>query len=219
MRNLYLLLVVISSMMAYSSCAQKNKPEMKNAKVNKDLSKLSQATFASGCFWHEEALFESVRGVQEAISGYAGGTTDSPTYERVEAGNTGHAETVNVYYDSTEVSYETLLKIYFASQDPTSADGQAPDFGTQYRSIIFYRNNDEKSKIEKYISQLNASEKYSKPIAVQIMSFTKFWPAERYHQDYIKHNPFGGYVQNVSIPEIKDFQKAYPELIKPDHIF
>ena len=201
-----------------SSCAQKTKSQQSNSS-KKDLSKYSQATFAAGCFWHEEALFESVKGVQEAISGYAGGKTKNPTYEEMETGTTGHAETVNVYYDSSVITYPTLLKIYFAAQDPTSVNGQAPDFGTQYRSILFYRNNTEKLLAENYIKQLTASGKYKKPIAVQVVPFTKLWQAEDYHQDFIQHNPDQGYVQAVSIPEIKKFQKEYPQLIKKDHIF
>ncbi len=201
-----------------SSCAQKTKNQQNNSS-KRDLSKYSQATFAAGCFWHEEALFESVKGVQEAISGYAGGNTKNPTYEEMETGTTGHAETVNVYYDSSVITYPTLLKIYFAAQDPTSVNGQAPDFGTQYRSILFYRNNSEKLLAENYIKQLTASGKYKKPIAVQVVPFTKLWQAEDYHQDFIQHNPDQGYVQAVSIPEIKKFQKEYPQLIKKDHIF
>jgi peptide-methionine (S)-S-oxide reductase len=179
----------------------------------------SVATFAAGCFWHEEALFESVKGVKEAVSGYAGGTTSNPTYEMVETGNTGHAESVDVYYDPKTVSYETLVKVFFAGQDPTQVNGQGPDHGTQYRSIAFYRNNDEKNVVENQMKELAASGKYNKPIATQVMPFTKFWEAEDYHQNYIEHNPNSGYVQNVSIPEIQEFQKQYPQLVKPDHIF
>ena len=185
----------------------------------KDLSKYSKATFAAGCFWHEEALFESVKGVAEAVSGYAGGTSQNPSYESVETGNTGHAETVMVYYDPSVISYATLLKVYFAGQNPVQVNGQGPDLGPQYRSIAFYSNESEKKQIEDYIKQMNASGKYKAPIAAQVMPFSKFWVAEDYHQDYIAHNPDGGYVQNVSIPEIKHFQKEYPELVKPDHKF
>lgn len=201
-----------------SSCAQKAKKQQSNS-AKTDLSKYSQATFAAGCFWHEEALFESVKGVQEAISGYAGGNTKSPSYESLETGNTGHAETVNVYYDSSVITYPTLLKVYFAAQDPTATNGQAPDFGSQYRSLLFYRNNIEKQLAENYIRQLNASGKYKKPIAVQVVPFTKFWEAESYHQDFIQHNPDQGYVNAVSIPEIRKFQKEYPQLIKPGHVY
>ena len=202
----------------FSLYAQKTKvPQVNNGK--KDLSKYSVATFAAGCFWHEEALFESVKGVQEAISGYAGGNTKNPSYESLETGNTGHAETVNVYYDSSVITYPMLLKVYFAGQDPTSLNGQAPDFGSQYRSLLFYRNSIEKQLAENYMKQLNASGKYKKPISVQSVPFVKFWQAEDYHQDFIQHNPDQGYVNAVSVPEIKKFQKQYPQLIKKDHIY
>ena len=199
------------------ACGQKNKTHANNQKV--DLSKYSQATFAAGCFWHEEAMFESIKGVKEAVSGYAGGKTANPTYEELETGNTGHAETVNVYYDSSVIAFPTLLKIYFAGQNPTQVNGQGPDTGTQYRSIVFYRNNAEKKMIEDYIKGMTASGKYKSPIAAQVLPFTKFWEAEGYHQNYIENNPDGGYVQGFSIPEIRKVQKEFPQLIKPDHIF
>ena len=211
----YLVFVLVIT--SVGACAQKSK---QNAITqHKDLSKFSQATFASGCFWHEEALFESVKGVQEAISGYAGGKTANPSYEDIETGNTGHAETVNVYYDSSKITYPMLLKVFFAGQDPTQVNGQGPDMGTQYRSIVFYRNPTEKLLAEKYIALLTSSHKYSRPIAAQLLPYTKFWQAEDYHQDYISHNPDGGYVQNVSIPEIRKFQKQYPDMVKPGHTF
>jgi len=212
--------VFLFSMITFIACAQNN-----NAKSSSDHLSSSQlknyrvATFAAGCFWHEEALFESVKGVKEAISGYAGGTTSNPTYEDVETGNTGHAETVNVYYDPKEISFETLVKVYFAGQDPTQVNGQGPDHGTQYRSIAFYRTSEEKTIIDNQIKTLTASGKYNKPIATQVMQYSKFWQAEDYHQNYIEHNPNSSYVQYVSIPEIKDFQKQYPQLVKSGRIF
>src|SRR4051812_13988317 len=160
---LFFLLMII----AFASCAQKTKKQDAERKLSaKELSKYSQATFAAGCFWHEEALFESIKGVKEAVSGYAGGTTKNPTYEVVETGTTGHAESVNVYYDPAEVSYATLLKVYFIGQDPTQVNGQGPDEGTQYRSIAFYRNNDEKQLIENYIKSIQPQ--YKMPIAAEV---------------------------------------------------
>ena len=203
----------------FVSCAQQTSKEKIENNSKKDLSKLSHVTFAAGCFWHEEALFESVKGVEEAISGYAGGTAKNPNYEMVENGSTGYAESITVYYDPSKISYETLLKVYFAGQDPTQTNGQSPDFGSQYRSIAFYENNSEKTQIENYIKQLNASEKYDAQIAVQVMPLTKFWTAENYHQNYVANNPDSRYVENVSIPEIKKFEKEYPQLIKPGHFF
>ena len=218
MRSLRTILFGTAMLIALSSCAQKTKKQQAGAPKT-DLSKYSQATFAAGCFWHEEAMFESIKGVQEAVSGYAGGTLKNPTYENHGEGATSHAETVNVYYDSSVITYPTLLKIYFSGQDPTATNGQHPDYGPQYRSILFYRNNTEKLLAENYIRQLNSSKKYNRPIAVQVVPFTKFWEAENYHQDYIQHNPNQGYVQSVSIPEIKKVQKEYPQLVKAGHMF
>jgi len=203
------------ALVSLSACGQKAKNILIEKKLSaKELSKYSVATFAAGCFWHEEALFESIKGVKEAVSGYAGGKTSNPTYESIETGNTGHTETVNVYYDPSVVDYSTLLKIYFAGQDPTQVNGQGPDRGTQYRSVLFYRKASEKQLAEQYMQQLQKSGKYKKPLAVQIMQLTKFWEAEGYHQDYIQHNPNSGYVQMVSIPEIKHVQGNYPALVK-----
>lgn len=209
--------IVLFTIIAFCACAQSTKTVTGQHVPESQLKNYSVATFAAGCFWHEEALFESVKGVKEAVSGYAGGKTSNPTYESLETGETGHAETVNVYYDPKAVSYETLVKVFFAGQDPTQVNGQGPDHGTQYRSIAFYHNNAEKATIEKEMKSITG--KYKKPIATQVMPFTKFWLAEDYHQNYIEHNPNSGYVQYVSIPEIKDFQKAYPQLVKSDHVF
>ncbi|HEX8676290.1 MAG TPA: peptide-methionine (S)-S-oxide reductase MsrA [Segetibacter sp.] len=220
MKNVSLLLLSVLTIITITSCAQRTRKQTSEPHLGtKELSKYSQATFAAGCFWHEEALFESIKGVKEAVSGYAGGTTNNPSYESLETGTTGHAETVNVYYDSSVITYPELLKIYFSGQDPTQVNGQGPDHGTQYRSIVFYRNDKEKQLAQDDIKSMQASGKYDKPIAVQVMPFTKFWQAEDYHQNYIDHNPGSGYVQMVSIPEIKKLQKEYPKLIKPDHIY
>ena len=209
---------LITSLTACSQTPKKIKSVKQNLS-NKELAKYSQATFAAGCFWHEEALFESVKGVKEVISGYAGGQTSNPTYETIESGNTGHAETVNVYYDPAIVDYATLVKIYFAGQDPTEVNGQGADRGTQYRSVLFYRSSTEKQLAETYMKDLKQSGKYKKPLAVQVMQLSRFWKAEGYHQDYIINNPGSGYVNMVSIPEIKRTQKEFKSLIKPDQFF
>lgn len=218
MKKILIVFVSAFMMIALFSCAQKvNKTQQEKKLAIVDLSKLSQATFASGCFWCMEGVYESVKGVQEVVSGYAGGKEPNPTYEKVGSHTTGHAETVQVYYDSTIVSYATLLKVYFASQDPTQVNGQGPDNGESYRSIIFYRTPKEKLEAEKYIAEVQKN--YTEPIAAQLVPFEKFWEAEDYHQDYIQHNPDVPYVRGESIPRIKRFQKQLPELIKPDHKF
>ncbi len=218
------ILAVILSTVAIS-CVN-SKSESREAKVapvadtvSQDLSKYSRAYFASGCFWCVEAVFESVKGVKEVVSGYSGGKEANPTYEQVGGGSTGHAESIEVYYDPAEVSYVTLLKVYFASQNPTQVNGQGPDHGRQYRSIIFYTNAGEKKEAENYKSKLNATKEYNAPIAAEIVAFEKFWKAEGYHQNYVVNNPNVGYVQFESIPRIKRFQSKYPDLIKPGHKF
>lgn len=167
----------------------------------------SVATFAQGCFWHTEIVFQSLKGVRDAVSGYAGGKTKDPSYEQVSTGQTGHAESVQVYYDSTIISFETLVKVYFASMDPTTLNRQGNDVGTEYRSIAFYRNQREKNIIEEAIRNLNNSKKYRNPVVTEVKAFTQFYPAETYHQEYIYHHPQNPYVKNVSLPEYLEFRK------------
>ncbi|MEH0153877.1 peptide-methionine (S)-S-oxide reductase MsrA [Limibacter armeniacum] len=180
-----------------------------------DLSKYKRAYFASGCFWCVEAIYESLKGVHEAVSGYAGGEKANPTYREVGSGETGHAEAVEVYYDPSIVSFETLVQVFYASQDPTTV-GQNPDFGKQYRSIIFYQNDEEKKIAEKAKNALAASGQYDKPIVTEITALKKFYPAEEYHQNYEKLHPNEPYVENVSIPRLKAFQAKHPELLKDE---
>ncbi len=198
---------------SFTSCAQQKK-QSAVLTTSENLTNYSKATFASGCFWCVEAAFESVKGVKEAVSGYSGGAEKNPTYQEVGGGSTGHAEAVEVYYDPKVVSYETLLKVYFGSMDPTQVNGQGPDRGKQYRSIVFYRTGNEKTAVENSIKELNATGKYKSPISVEVMPLTKFWEAEGYHQNYVKNNPNVPYVRGESVPRIKRFQAQYPELIK-----
>ena len=205
---------LLFSVFIFSMCsaeAQKDKQ-----KTKKDLSEYSVAYFASGCFWCVEAVFESVKGVEEAVSGYSGGTEQNPTYKQVSAGKTGHTESVKVFYDPKIISYNTLLKVFYGSHNPTTVDGQHPDYGKQYRSAIFYTTEDERLSIENYIKQLESSRKYDEPIATEVLKFKKFWDAEDYHQNYEKLNPNQPYVKNVSVPRLKKFQNAHNELLKND---
>ena len=175
---------------------------------------LKKAYFASGCFWCVEAVFESVKGVKEAISGYSGGHTKNPTYKESNTGTTGHAEAVEVIYDPSVVDFATLTDVYFGSMDPTQKNGQGPDIGSQYRSIIFYQNEEQKKIIQKKMEQLKS--KYSEPIAVEVLPFQKFWKAEEYHQNYERRNPNDPYIRNVSIPRIQRFKRKFPHLLKED---
>lgn len=176
---------------------------------------LARAYFASGCFWCVEAAYESVKGVKEAISGYSGGHTENPTYEATNTGTTGHAESVEIIYDPEVVTFATLVDVYFASQDVTQVNGQGVDKGPQYRSIIFYQNDDQKKIIDEKIAALN-KKIAPKEVAAEVYPFQKFWLGEAYHQDYEKNNPDNPYIQGVSIPRLKKFQEKLPEVIKAD---
>lgn len=181
-----------------------------------NLSEYKTAYFASGCFWCVEAIFESVKGVKEAVSGYAGGTELNPTYEQVARGKTSHAETVKVYYNPKILDFATLVAVFFGSHDPTTLNRQGPDRGPQYRSIAFYQNKTEKAIIEAYIELLEKQKVYKKPIVTEVKPIKKFWKAEEYHQDFEKKNPNNPYIKSVSIPRLKAFKKRYPDLLKEE---
>jgi len=172
-----------------------------------------KAYFASGCFWCVEAIYESVYGVEEAISGYSGGHTKNPTYESTNTGTTGHAETVEVIYNPKKVSFSTLVDVYFASQNITQVNGQGPDIGSQYRSIIFYQNAIEKQIIDSKIKAINDT-LGNKKVAAQVFPFEKFWIAEAYHQNYEANNPTHPYILNVSIPRLNRFKEKMPNTLK-----
>lgn len=195
-----------------------NPAAVKTKMVNsEDLRSASRAYFASGCFWCVEAIYESVQGVSEAVSGYSGGVVKNPTYQQIGTGQLKHAEAVEVFYDPKVVSFETLVKVFFGSHDPTSYHRQGPDRGPQYRSIAFYQSEEEKKIIEKYIDQINESGAYSEKVVTEVVPFEKFWIAEDYHQDYERLNPNNPYVQQVSIPRLNRFKAKFPELLKKDH--
>lgn len=174
----------------------------------------SIATFAGGCFWCEEAIFESIKGVSEVVSGYSGGKEENPEYEYVSSGRTGHAESFQIHYDASKISFADLVRVYYASIDPTQFEGQGPDRGRQYRSIAFYNNEAEKKIITDYQQMLAGSGRFSKPIVVQILPFEKFWAAEEYHQDYVKNNPENPYVQHESLPRKKRTLEQVKDLLK-----
>jgi peptide-methionine (S)-S-oxide reductase len=198
--------------LVFSSCGQtqaKNKSQTIPTGSTKKSVNEAVATFAEGCFWHTEIVFQSLEGVRDAVSGYAGGTNKNPDYESVSSEGTGHAESVQVYYDPSKISFETLVKAFFASHDPTTLNRQGNDVGSQYRSIAFYQNEKEKQIIQKEIDQLAASKKYKNKIVTEIKPLIKFHPAEKYHQEYIHHHPENPYVKNVSIPDFLKFKKEF----------
>ena len=164
------------------------------------------AYFASGCFWCVEAIFESVEGVEEAVSGYAAGHTKNPTYREIGTGRTGHTETVAVYYNPKKISFKDLVTVFYDSHDPTTVNGQYPDFGTQYRSIAFYKTAEEKSIVTNMIAKLN-KEIYEGNIVTEVKKHTVFYKAEDYHQDYERLHPNQGYIRGVSVPRLNRFKK------------
>ena len=181
------------------------------AKMNQNLDSLQTAYFASGCFWCVEAIFESVKGVQEAESGYTGGASKNPTYEEICTGRSGHAESVKVYYDSSIVSYETLVEVFFNSHDPSTLNRQGPDAGTQYRSAIFYQTKEEKEIANAAIKELRAN---GTKVTTEVTPLDVFWIAEDYHQDYERNHPNQSYVRMVSIPRLNAFKAKMPGVLK-----
>jgi len=177
--------------------------------------KTETAVFAGGCFWGIQAVFQHMKGVASATSGYAGGWTDRPSYEMVSSGTTGHAESVRVTYDPSQVSYATLLKVFFSiAHDPTTLNRQGPDVGTQYRSAIFYMNADQKQQADAYVKQLNEAHVFPKPIVTQIVAYKAFFPAEDYHQDYAENHPGDPYIVINDAPKVANLKKHYPDLYR-----
>ncbi len=173
------------------------------------------AVLAGGCFWCTEAVFEHVIGVKQVISGYAGGTKETAHYEIVSSGRTDHAESIQVTFDPAKVSYGTLLKVFFGvAHDPTTKDRQGPDWGKQYRSEIFYANEDQKRVAEAYIKQLDEAGVFKKPIVTQVAPLKAFYPAEDYHQDFVAHHPGHPYVVVNSIPKLHKLEKTFPDLYR-----
>ena len=176
---------------------------------------LAMATFAGGCFWAQEEAFEQIKGVKQVVSGYAGGTKAKPTYEEVAAQNTGHTETVQIYYDPKVVSYQKLADIFFtASHDPTQLNRQGNDVGPEYRSAAFYRTPEEKQVLESTIARVNAAKEYSGKIVTQVLPFQKFWPAEDYHQGYYRLHPENPYITNVSAQKVEHVQRVFAKDLK-----
>ncbi len=217
MKTITLILFIITLQTCISSSIPTNSSKVIWIPNNKEKEGMKKAYFASGCFWCVEAIYESVKGVSQVYSGYAGGFTKNPNYNQIGTGRTGHAEAVEVIYNPRVVSFETLLQIFFGSHDPTTPNRQGPDYGSQYRSIAFYTSIEERIIIQDYIQILEKGEYFSKEIITEIKPLEKFYYAEEYHQDYEKKNPNNPYVKQVSIPRLQRFKKQYPELLKETH--
>ena len=174
-----------------------------------------EAYFASGCFWCVESIYESLIGVEKVESGYSGGNTKNPSYYTVLTGRTGHAESIKVYYDADQISFNELVKVFFGSHDPTTLNRQGPDRGTHYRSIAFFSTELEKKIINEEINRLLKNKTYPK-IVTEVKRFEKFYIAEDYHQDYKENNPNNSYIWNVSVPRINKFKSKFSDILKKD---
>ena len=210
---------VLVTIVTLFSCAQKQ-----NAKKtsNKDMTTTTNtgntatdtATFGTGCFWCTEAIFQELEGVIKSTSGYSGGNVANPSYREVCTGNTGHAEVIQVVYDPKKITYDELLEVFWKTHDPTTLNRQGADVGTQYRSVIFYHNNEQKEKAEKYKVELNKSGAFNDPIVTEISPYTKFYAAENYHQDYYNQNGGEPYCNMVIRPKVEKFEKVFKSKLK-----
>jgi peptide-methionine (S)-S-oxide reductase len=213
--RLSILLITIISTVASCQARTDNSSNMLSTELNPIQTGLDTATLAGGCFWCIEAALEQIKGVKEVVSGYSGGEAKTADYRTVSSGRTKHAEAVQVYYDPSIISYETLLRIFFTAHDPTQLNYQGPDHGPQYRTAIFYHNQEQKSTAEKVIKSIQSN--YSKPIVTELNSYEAFYLAEAYHQNYEKRNPYQPYIMRVSRPKVERVKQTYPDLIKEGH--
>lgn len=175
---------------------------------------MEKATLGAGCFWCTEAVFERLKGVDEAISGYSGGDIVNPSYREVTTGNTGHAEVVQVFFDPAVISYKEILEVYWKTHDPTQLNRQGADVGTQYRSVIFYHNEEQRKTAEKYRKALDEAGIWDDPIVTSIEPFKNFFKAEDYHQEYYDNNKNQGYCQFVITPKLEKFRKIFSDKLK-----
>ena len=172
------------------------------------------ATLAGGCFWCLEAIYDELRGVEDVVSGYSGGSVPNPSYEMVCTGTTRHAEVVQITFDSKVISFKQILQVFFTTHDPTTLNRQGPDVGTQYRSAIFYHSPEQKATSEQLIAELEASRVWDHPIVTEVTPFERFYPAETYHQEYFKRNPDQAYCRVVIAPKVAKFRKRYLDELK-----
>jgi peptide-methionine (S)-S-oxide reductase len=178
------------------------------------MSGIEMATFGSGCFWCTEAFFQRLNGVKRVVSGYAGGKIKNPSYREVCSGLTGHAEVIQVTFDPSQISYHDLLEVFFSTHDPTTLNRQGADTGTQYRSVIFYHNEEQKNAAMEFKKQLDASGAYKNPLVTEISPYTAFYPAENYHQEYFNLHGEASYCQFVIAPKLDKFRKGFKDKLK-----
>ncbi|MFN4234826.1 MAG: peptide-methionine (S)-S-oxide reductase MsrA [Bacteroidia bacterium] len=200
----------------FTSCSQNLNNKQSDIKIqsNKNLQNMETATFGSGCFWCVEAIFQQLKGVEEVKSGYMGGKIKNPTYREVCSGLTGHAEVIQLKYNPSIISYKDLLEVFFQTHDPTTLNRQGADVGTQYRSVIFYHNENQKELAEKIKNELNAQKVFDNPIVTEISPATEFYIAEDYHQNYYNNNQYEPYCTYVIKPKMEKFKKVFSDKLK-----
>jgi peptide-methionine (S)-S-oxide reductase len=208
------------TMVTLLSCAVRENPQkymtssLTSPTPGESPQKTDTATFGTGCFWCTEAIFQQLDGVLKVSSGYSGGQTKNPTYKEVTEGNTGHAECVEIVYDPEKITYDELLEVFWQTHDPTTLNRQGNDVGTQYRSVIFYHNTEQKAKAEKYKAELDKSGAWDKPIVTEIAPYSTFYVAENYHQDYYNNNGSAPYCYYVIRPKLEKFEKVFKNKMK-----
>jgi peptide-methionine (S)-S-oxide reductase len=228
--NIFALFSVVTGLVTFAgSCSPQGKPDrsmtdsnFSNALVNRndggddlsDPSKTDTATLGTGCFWCTEAIFQQLKGVLKVTSGYSGGHVANPTYEEVCEKNTGHAEAIQIVFNPAEISFDELLEVFWQTHDPTTLDRQGNDVGPQYRSVIFYHNQEQKEKSEHYKAELDKSGSFKDPIVTAIDPYTNFYAAENYHQNYFNNNGSQPYCNFVVRPKVEKFQKVFKNKLK-----
>lgn len=205
--------LLLLSALLFSSCSMGQK-EKSNNKVESNYPITDTATFAGGCFWCVEASFEQIKGVAKAVSGYAGGKASTATYKKVSGGQTKHAEAVQIYYNNEVIDYNTLLDIFFTAHDPTQLNRQGPDVGPQYRSEIFYHNEDQHLQAKNKIKKIDESGQHDSEVVTKLNPYQNFYKAEAYHQDYIRKYPDDWYVSSVSRPKVEKVRKKFKRNLK-----
>ena len=212
MKNL--LIICSAALISLISCANKKAPVIVENEAIPAHVKTDTVTFGNGCFWCTEAIFQQVNGVLKVESGYSGGHIENPTYQQVTTGLTGHAECLNIIYDPAKITYDELLEIFWQTHDPTTLNRQGNDVGTQYRSVIFYHNEEQKKVGQEYMEKLDKSGAFNDPIVTTFEPFTKFYKAENYHQNYYNQNGEQPYCKFVIQPKLEKFRKVFKDKLK-----
>ena len=210
--KILLFLIISLLLIAFKYSDEMNENE-ESIEMNKETNQ-EVATLGNGCFWCTEAIFEKLKGVESAISGYSGGLTENPTYKEVCSGETGHAEVLQITYDPAIISFSELLEVFWKTHDPTTLNRQGNDVGTQYRSVVFYHNEEQKKLAEEYKQKLEEAKVFDDPIVTEITKFDKFYTAENYHQDYYEQNKSQPYCNFVITPKVEKFKKVFKEKLK-----